>query len=114
MGWNPTWELMLSCMLYSRFFFGCWSWVLFCSVAAPAAPLVRETNTTLRMPQRPIFGGFELVNAYGPLLFSNPVSIGSPSGETNRLFIVERAGRVAVITNLAFPSRSTYLDITDE
>ena len=36
----------------------------------------------------------------------------SAPGDTNRLFIMERAGRVAVITNLAAPNRTIYLDIS--
>src|SRR5690606_4549069 len=33
-------------------------------------------------------------------------------GETNRLFILEKRGRIVVITNLAAPTRSIFLDMT--
>lgn len=42
--------------------------------------------------------------------FSTPVCIASPPGETNRLFIVEQAGVIVVITNLASPTRTTFMD----
>lgn len=94
-------------------FVGGWVLVLLAgTLGVQGAALDRVANTTLRMPQNPIFGGYELVHAYGPLLFSNPVSIDSPPGETNRLFIAERPGRIVVVTNLAAPSRTTYLDLT--
>ncbi len=50
--------------------------------------------------------------AYGPLTFTQPVAIVTPPGETNRIFVVEKTGRIAVIPNLAQPSRAEFLDIT--
>ncbi len=67
---------------------------------------------TLRMPQTPPAFGYSLTNAFGNVAFTDPVAIVSPPGETNRLFIVEQAGRVAVITNLAAPTRSVFLDLS--
>ncbi|MBI3851379.1 MAG: PQQ-dependent sugar dehydrogenase [Verrucomicrobia bacterium] len=64
------------------------------------------------MPQTPPVYGYQATNAFGNLTFSNPVAILSPPGETNRLFVVEQAGRVAVITNLANPYRTVFLDIS--
>jgi len=51
-------------------------------------------------------------NAFPGLVFSNPVCLTAPPGETNRLFIVEKHGRIVVITNLARPTRSLFLDIS--
>ena len=51
-------------------------------------------------------------NAFPSLVFSNPVCITSPPGETNRLFIVEKHGRVIVITNLVNPTRTIFMDIS--
>src|SRR5712671_5357593 len=56
--------------------------------------------------------GYALTNAFPVLAFTNPVCIASPPGETNRLFIVEKRGRVVVITNLAVPTRSIFMDIS--
>ena len=44
--------------------------------------------------------------------FTNPVCIVSAPDETNRLFIVEKKGLIVVITNLAAPTRSTFMDIS--
>src|SRR4030095_16097780 len=40
------------------------------------------------------------------------VCIVAPPGETNRMFIVEQIGRVVVITNLANPTRTVFMDIS--
>jgi uncharacterized repeat protein (TIGR03806 family) len=71
----------------------------------------RVGNSTLRLPPAPPSHGYQLTNAFGNLTFLNPTAIVSPPGETNRLFIVEQAGRVAVITNLTAPTRAVFLDI---
>ena len=55
-----------------------------------------------------------LTNAFPGLAFTNPVCLASPPGETNRLFILEKRGRVIIITNLAAPSRTIFMDITNE
>lgn len=70
----------------------------------------RLANTTLAMPQQPQTFGFALQGAF-PVMFTNPIAVTSPPGETNRLFIVERAGRVVAITNLAAPDRTVVLDL---
>lgn len=64
------------------------------------------------MPQEPVSYGYTLTNAFGGLLFSNPVSMATAPGDTNRLFVVERGGRVIVVTNLAAPDRTVFLDIS--
>ena len=45
------------------------------------------------------------------LKFDQPVAIVSPPGETNRLFIVEKTGRIEVIPDLAKPAHRTFLDL---
>lgn len=78
------------------------------------AALERVPNTTLQMPAAPPVFGYIATNAFGNLTFTDPVAIVSPPGETNRLFVVEQRGRIAVITNLANPSRSVFLDIASK
>jgi glucose/arabinose dehydrogenase len=56
--------------------------------------------------------GYTVTNALPGLTFTNPVCIASPPGELNRLFVVERRGRIVVITNLAAPTRSIFMDIS--
>ena len=76
-----------------------------------SGPLQRA-NVSLAFPQTPPVFGYTLTNAFGGLSFTAPVGIVSPPGETNRLFIIEQGGRIAVITNLASPNRSVFLDIS--
>ena len=57
---------------------------------------------------------YSTTNAFGSLSFTRPVGIVSPPGETTRLFIVEQPGRIIVITNLAAPTKTTFLDISGQ
>lgn len=75
-----------------------------------AAALIREPNSTLALPLEPY--EYTTVEAFPGLVFDQPVAIVSPPGETNRLFIVEREGRIQVITNLVNPTKTLFLDIT--
>lgn len=68
----------------------------------------RPMGPALRLPAEPSSG---LESALGSLRFSSPVVLVSPPGETNRLFVVEQPGRIVVITNLAVPTRTIFLDI---
>src|SRR5262245_43994069 len=81
-------------------------------VAQPYGLTNRVGNNTLRMPPAPPVFSYTTNNAFGSLTFSAPVAIVSAPGETNRLFIVEQAGRIIAITNLASPSRTTFFDIS--
>jgi glucose/arabinose dehydrogenase len=92
----------------------CATFVLTNGIAAWAKPLVRVANTTLQMPQMPAAYGYQFTNLFPQLKFNNPIYIVAPPGETNRLFIVERAGRIIAITNLAAPDRTVFLDITSK
>jgi glucose/arabinose dehydrogenase len=82
------------------------------SVAATNPQPQRQPNTTLAMPPALPVYGFTSTNAFPSLVFSNPMCIASPPGETNRLFIVEKHGRIIVITNLANPTRTIFMDIS--
>src|SRR6266850_1616689 len=77
-----------------------------------ALPLQRVPNTTLQMPAAPPTFGYSSSNAFPTLNFTNPVCLASPPGETNRLFVVEKRGRIVVITNLAAPTRTIFMDIS--
>jgi uncharacterized repeat protein (TIGR03806 family) len=84
--------------------------VFVCSVKAS----IPDTNPppTLRMPAEAPTYGFTFVNAFPGLTgLSGPIAFATPVGETNRLFVLERAGRVVVITNLAAPTRTVVMDI---
>jgi glucose/arabinose dehydrogenase len=45
------------------------------------------------------------------LSFDQPVAMVTPPGETNRLFVVEKTGRIIVIPDLSHPTRRTFLDL---
>jgi glucose/arabinose dehydrogenase len=77
-----------------------------------AAGLVRVPAPTVRMPADPPLAGYSFTNALPGLTFDQPVAIAAPPGETNRLFIVERTGRIMVVSNLAAPTKSVFLDLT--
>jgi glucose/arabinose dehydrogenase len=92
-----------------------WAFLLILPVMALAenhSPLERVPNTTLRMPVAPPVFGFATEMALGGLSFPNAVAITSPPGETNRLFILEQRGVVSVVTNLANPTRTVFMDIS--
>ena len=54
----------------------------------------RVANTTLRMPEQPPAASYTLSNDFPNLSLRWPVGLVTPPGETNRLFILEREGRV--------------------
>src|ERR1041385_8192054 len=72
--------------------------LLCCSFSASSATYYSFTNA--------------FINGTNGLTFTNPVCIASAPGETNRLFIVERKGRIVAITNLAAPNRTMFMDIS--
>src|SRR5687768_763600 len=74
-------------------------------------PVNREPVTTLRLPATAPTFGYTTELAFGALSFADPVAVMAPPGETNRLFIVEQNGIVSVITNLANPTRTVFLNI---
>src|SRR5215475_8709319 len=97
--------------------FGQWSVVILIGLLGKstlAGVLPRMPNTTLSMPQQPATGSAAYLTAidFGNIAWSSPLDIRSPPGETNRLFIVEETGRIIVITNLADPTRTVFLDLT--
>lgn len=96
-------------------FLRCALLLLFCvrpALAQPFGLTSRVGNSSLRLPSSPPTYSYALTNAFGNITFPNPVALATPPGELNRLFIAEQAGRVTVITNLAAPTRSVFLDLS--
>ncbi|MEN9674682.1 MAG: hypothetical protein RIS76_578, partial [Verrucomicrobiota bacterium] len=60
---------------------------------------------------------FELVNAFPNLRFSlandRIVGLAVPPDSTNELFITGQLGRILVISNLAAPTKTVFLDVSD-
>jgi uncharacterized repeat protein (TIGR03806 family) len=74
----------------------------------------RLANTTLSLPSSlpaPTTNSYTTENAFPGISLANPIALASPPGETNRLFIAERSGLIAVITNLAAPTRTEFMNI---
>ena len=67
-------------------------------------------NTTLAFPQEPY--AYSVANAFPGMNFDSVVAFATPPGETNRLFIVEKGGRIQVITNLANPNARLFLNLS--
>jgi hypothetical protein len=103
---SKSWKKL--CALLA-FWLVCWA-VMDCSRLSAA--IIRVPNTTLTLPASPPSFGYAVTNAFGNLSFMWPVAIVTPPGETNRLFVVEQQGRIAVITNLASPTRTVFIDLT--
>src|SRR5437867_4398098 len=80
--------------------------------AQPFGLTNRVAATTLKMPPSPPVYGYSTTNALGNMTFTAPVAIVSAPGDTNRLFVVEQPGRIVVITNLASPTRTVFMDIS--
>jgi hypothetical protein len=55
---------------------------------------------------------YQTVVEFPNLSWSYPIDIRSAPGETNRLFIVEETGPIIVLTNLATPTRTVFLDLS--
>src|SRR4051812_14076582 len=94
--------------------------MLCCAVVALTAStgwcgvLTRVANTTLKMPANPPTVGYTHKNAFGSLTFDNPIAIVTPPGETNRVFILQKNGKIIVVTNLMSPTKTTFMDIASK
>lgn len=91
---------------------GCLLFTLISCFAQPYGLSNRVANTTLQMPAALPTFGMAISNAFPGVSFSAPIAFASPPGETNRLFILERAGRVMVISNLVAPDSSVFLNLS--
>src|SRR5207253_2723034 len=77
------------------------------------AQLLRQNNTTLKFPAAiTSTGQYELVDLLPNIQFDRPVCVASPPG-SQRLFVVERVGRVWLINDLNAPAKELFLDLTD-
>ncbi len=75
---------------------------------------LRLPNSTVTMPETPPPATYQVVSAFPGISFSAPVSMDSPPGDSERLFVVQRSGQIYVITNVteATPSSSLFMDIS--
>lgn len=83
------------------------------AVRAAQLPLERVANETLRFPTGgSTQAGYQLENIFGTLSFVQPVGVFAPPYETNRLFVIEKHGRIIVINDLRAPYARSFLDIS--
>lgn len=78
------------------------------------APLTRVAATSLTLSATPPATAYSVVNAFPGLTFTQPVAAVSPPGDTRRLFVVEKPGRIWLIPDVtaATPTQSLFLDLT--
>jgi uncharacterized repeat protein (TIGR03806 family) len=91
------------------------SWAL-CTVGespVKADSLKRVPNTTLRLPAEIGTVGYRTAEVWPGLRFNKPVDAVTAPGDPDRLFVIERSGRILVLNNLAAPTVSVFLDISD-
>jgi len=88
------------------------TFLLVISPCLSARPLERVANTTIRMPLELRPTGYRTVPAFPGVPFNTVVGFATPPGETNRLFVLEKVGRIVVITNLTAPNRTVFFDIS--
>jgi glucose/arabinose dehydrogenase len=81
--------------------------LLLCAAAMDTA----AQSPLIPTPQGP---PFKLQNAFGNLVFNEPVALRTPPGETNRLFVVEQTGQIYVITNLAAPNKTLFFNLSGQ
>jgi glucose/arabinose dehydrogenase len=55
---------------------------------------------------------YPVVSAFGGVAFQEPVQVVFAPGETTRAFVVERAGRIAMVPVLSNPARQVILDLS--
>jgi len=80
---------------------------------AASAQITRVANTSLTFPQNPQTFGYRTEAAFPGITFSQPVAIVTPPGETDRVFVVEKTGRIQVVTGLnSTPTKQLFLDLS--
>ncbi|BCU78498.1 PQQ-dependent sugar dehydrogenase [Luteolibacter sp. LG18] len=74
---------------------------------------LRIENPALGMPVEPPPTAYSLTNAFGSLVFKNPVCMASPPADKKRLFVCEKAGVIKVIPDVTAraPTSKVFLDL---
>jgi glucose/arabinose dehydrogenase/mono/diheme cytochrome c family protein len=87
---------------------------LYCSSASEsvAGPLVRVAAQSLKLPSSSPAYEYRAESALGGITFLEPTQVVFAPGETGRVFVVEREGRVAVVPDKSKPVRQIFLDLS--
>ena len=79
---------------------------------------LRLPNTTITIPSAPPALGYQVVDAFSGLTFTQPLALQTPNGAafSNKLFVVERRGYVSYIPDVAAvtPVRQVLLDLSNQ
>ena len=86
------------------------------TVSLTISSALRLAAATLAMPSSTPPAGFQFVDAFPGLVFEDALAIHSPPGVTNKIFVVERRGRISYVPdiNAVTPTRQVFLDIVDQ
>ena len=77
------------------------------------AQITRVANSTLAFPQNPQTFGYTTEDAFAGLTFDQPLGLVTPPGETDRVFVLEKTGRIQVVSNLgSTPAKQVFLDLS--
>src|SRR5438093_2113877 len=106
------WRIIASMKFPGRLFGLVFCCLVTGAMAQPYGLSNRVSVPTLNLPATPPVLGYSNANAFGNMTFTAPVASVSAPGDTNRIFIVEQIGRIVVITNLANPTRTVFMDIS--
>jgi|TARA_B110000879_G_scaffold106093_1_gene142835 hypothetical protein len=81
------------------------------SLVVNAGP--RVANTSITLPDTPPVSVIEVENAFPGLSFSQPLSLRSPRGDSQRLFICEKTSDLELIPKVtaASPTKSLFLNL---
>ncbi len=77
-------------------------------------PLTRVPAASLRLPSTPPATSYTTTRAFPALSFVQPIALVTPPGESRRLFVVEKTGRIWVIPDVTAPTptRTLFLDLS--
>ena len=98
---------------------GCWAALCACVLAAglPGQTVRAQVHppaaSPLKLPaQLPSATGYATLDALPGMNFHQPVCIATPPGEKDRFFVVEKTGRIMVITGYGtHPQEEVFLDV---
>lgn len=76
-----------------------------------AQPLNRVAASTLQLPTSLSSSSYTTQVAFPGVTFIDPLAVVTAPGDTNRVYVVEKAGRIIVV-DLNTPSRKVFLDLT--
>lgn len=76
----------------------------------------RLPNTTLNLPDELPIGDYKLVNAFPGIPLEQPVNMAMPPGENERLFVLEKGGKIIIIDDITSPSPQSkvFMDISSK